>query len=186
MRTSGPNPGLGLAVLRVVLGVVFVTHGSPKLFQGGVGQTAGFFAQLGIPLPEIAAWVVTLLEFFGGIALIVGLLVTPIALLFCFHMLMGIILVHAPNGWFVIGPGQGGVEFNVTLIAGLLTLVLAGPGVAALDTRRAGEDVSEMGPVDTGTRGPVGGGTPGSGARAPDRSDAVDGSAPMDSDVPER
>ncbi len=53
-------------------------------------------------------------------------------------MLMGIILVHAPNGWYVVGPGAGGVEFNVVLIASLLMLVFGGPGLAAVDARRTG------------------------------------------------
>lgn len=51
-------------------------------------------------------------------------------------MATGIALVHAPNGFYVIGPGQGGYEFNLLLIAVLLTLILAGPGVWALRGRR--------------------------------------------------
>lgn len=131
----GVNPELGLAILRVTLGVIFITHGLPKL-MGGVGGFQGMLADMGVPLAGLAAWVVTLLEVGGGLALIAGFLVTPFALLLSIHMLMGIFLVHLSNGWFVVGGGQGGAEFNVLLIAGLLTLVLAGPGAAALDTRR--------------------------------------------------
>lgn len=142
----GLNPELGLAILRIVLGVIFVAHGYPKI-AGGVAGTAQFFGQLGIPLAGFFAWVITLLEFFGGIALVIGFLVTPIALLLTFHMLVGIVLVHAPNGFYVIGPGQGGIEFSLLLVAGLLGLVLAGPGMAALDSRAGGtrEAVSSAG-----------------------------------------
>lgn len=136
MRSEGANPPVGLAILRVVIGVIFVAHGAPKLFGGGVEGLTQFLGQLGVPLTTVAAWVVTLLEFFGGLALIMGFLVVPVALLFCVHMLVGIVLVHAPNGFYVIGPGQGGVEFNLLLLAGLLTLMLAGPGFAAVDGRR--------------------------------------------------
>lgn len=131
----GFDPELGLAILRVVLGVIFIAHGAPKLF-GGVGATAGFLGQLGIPLAGLFAWVITLLEFFGGISLVAGFLVTPLSALLGFHMLMGIILVHAGNGFYVVGPGQGGVEFNLLIIAGLLVMILAGPGKAAVDARR--------------------------------------------------
>jgi putative oxidoreductase len=133
----GMNPELGLAILRVVLGVILISHGAAKLF-GGMEGTIGFFGSLGIPLPVVVAWVVALLEFFGGIALLVGLFVTPIALLLAIHMLGGIVLVHAPNGFYVIGPGSGGIEFNLIMIASLLMLVFGGPGLAAIDSRRAG------------------------------------------------
>ncbi len=134
----GLNPELGLAVLRIVLGVIFIAHGYPKI-AGGVAGTGEFFGQLGVPLAGFFAWVVTLLEFFGGIALVVGFLVTPVSLLLSFHMLVGIVLVHAPEGFYVIGPGQGGLEFNLLLIAALLSMVLVGPGMAALDTRARSE-----------------------------------------------
>lgn len=130
----GMNPQLGLAILRVTLGVVFITHGVPKLL-GGVGGFGEMLGQMGVPLSGLFAWIVTLLEVVGGLSLVAGFLVTPVALLLTFHMLMGILLVHMANGWYVVGPDQGGAEFNVLLIAGLATLVLAGPGAAALDTR---------------------------------------------------
>lgn len=133
----GVNPDLGLAILRVVVGVIFIAHGAPKLF-GGMEGTAGFFGSIGIPLPLVAAWGVALLEFAGGLALVGGLLVTPVSLLLAIHMLAGIILVHAPNGFYVIGPGSGGIEFNLLLLASLLMLVFGGPGIAAIDSRRAG------------------------------------------------
>ncbi len=65
----------------------------------------------------------------------VGFLVVPIAALLGVHMLTGIFLVHLPNGFYVIGPGSGGYELNLLLIAGLLTLILAGSGIATLQSR---------------------------------------------------
>lgn len=147
----GPNPELGLAILRVVLGVIFVSHGAPKLFGGGVEGLSGMLGGMGVPLAGFLAWVVTLLEFFGGIALIAGFMVTPVALLFIVHMLMGIILVHADIGWYVLGPGQGGAEFNTLIIAGLLVLLLAGPGAAAVDARGS---EPELEPADLAEGGP--------------------------------
>ncbi|MDX1624352.1 MAG: DoxX family protein [Gemmatimonadota bacterium] len=127
-----------LTVLRAVAGIIFVMHGYPKLF-GGIGNTAGFFEGLGIPLPTIAAWGIAILETAGGLALILGFLVTPVAILLAIHMLAGILLVHLPNGFYVVGPGQGGVEFNLLLIASLLTLIALGPGAASIDESRGSE-----------------------------------------------
>ena len=123
----GLNPGLGLALLRVVLGVIFMVHGGAKLVAG-VGGTAGFFETLGIPAPTLAAWGITLLEAGGGALLLVGFLVVPVAALLTLHMLTGIFLVHIPNGFFVIGSGSGGYEFNLLLAAALLAMIFVGPG----------------------------------------------------------
>lgn len=139
--SRGPNPDLGTAILRVALGVVYVTHGSHKLFGSGVGSVAEAFAGLGIPLETFFAWLVTILEVGGGLALILGWMTSAVALLFVIEMGLGIILVHASSGWFVVGPGQGGTEYNVVLIAGLLALILSGPGAAAVDRRRAESEI---------------------------------------------
>ncbi|MXW66674.1 MAG: DoxX family protein [Gemmatimonadales bacterium] len=128
---GGRNPGLGLAILRVAVGLIFVMHGWPKL-AGGIEGTAAFLGSLGVPLSAIGAWGIALAETLGGACLIAGLFVTPFALLLAAHMLAGIFLVHLANGFYVVGPGQGGYEFNLLLIAALLTLVLAGSGIATL------------------------------------------------------
>lgn len=131
---NGMNPELGLAILRVILGVIFIAHGVPKL-TGGIEGTAMFFGSVGIPAPVAAAWFIALLETLGGIALLIGSFVTPVAMLLSAHMLAGIVLVHAANGFYVIGEGHDGVEFSLLLIAALLALVFCGPGLAALDNR---------------------------------------------------
>ena len=130
MDTSG-RAGAGLAVLRLAVGVIFLSHGIPKL-MGGVPGTAEFLGGLGIPAPTLAAWAVTLLEVGGGLLLILGLFVVPVAILLSLHMLLGIFLVHLEQGWYVVGPGQGGAEFNVLLIAASLAIALGGPGLWAL------------------------------------------------------
>ena len=127
--------GFSLALLRVVTGIIFMAHGWPKIL-GGVPETAAFFGQLGIPAPTAAAWLIALLESLGGLALLLGILVTPFALLLALHMLTGIVLVHSKIGFYVLGPGQGGMEFNLILIAALITLVLQGPGSWALRGRK--------------------------------------------------
>jgi putative oxidoreductase len=134
----GVNPDLGLAIVRVVAGVIFIAHGAPSVF-GGMETTAAFMDSLGLPLPGVAAWAISLLELLGGLSLIAGFLVTPVALLLAAYTMMGIVLVQAARGFYVVGPNaNGGVEFNLLLTASLLMLVFGGPGLAALDSRKHG------------------------------------------------
>jgi len=136
--TRGLNPGLGLGFLRIVVGIVFIAHGLPKL-TGGMGATVGLFASLGIPAPTLAAWAVALLETVGGLLLVLGFMVTPVAILLVLRMLAGIFLVRMRNGFYVLEQGWGGIELDLLLVAALSTLVLAGPGAGALDARREGD-----------------------------------------------
>lgn len=131
---NGMNPELGLAILRIVLGVIFIAHGWPKI--GNIEETVGFMEFLNIPLPVVTAWLIAGLEFGGGLLLIAGFLVTPVSLLLTAHMLAGIVLVHASNGFYVIDKGAGGIEFNLILAASAMMLVFGGPGLAALDSRK--------------------------------------------------
>lgn len=134
---SSSRGALALAFLRFVVGVTYIFHGVPKI-TAGIEGTAGYLGTLGIPAPLAAAWAIALLETVGGLLLALGILVTPLAVLFILHMLTGIFLVHLPNGWYVIGGGHDGVEFNVLLIAALAVLIFAGPGTAALRGRKRG------------------------------------------------
>lgn len=136
---GGLNPGLGLAILRIVLGVIFIAHGWPKF--GSMEATADFIGSVGVPAPAFAAWAIALLETIGGALLILGLFVTPVAALLAVHMVMGIFLVHLPNGFYVISPGSGGYEFNLILSASLLALIFVGAGNWALQDRLRSKDV---------------------------------------------
>lgn len=129
--TTPSRLSIGLAVLRVVVGIVFIMHGAQKLFTYGVAGTSGAFAQMGVPLPGITAPLVSVLEFGGGIALILGLLTPLVAGLLAVDMLVAVFLVHLPNGFF-LGEAPG-YEFVLTLFGAALTLALTGPGVYALD-----------------------------------------------------
>jgi putative oxidoreductase len=128
-----PMPGWGILPLRLVLGLVFVMHGGQKLVQSGVGGTAGFLGQLGVPLPDVAAVALIALELLGGILLLLGALTRWVALLLAVDMLVALLLVHLPNGFFL----PGGVEFVLTLLAGSLALASLGPGPLSLDGARA-------------------------------------------------
>ena len=122
--------------LRLVIGVTFILAGWMKI-QGGVETTAGFFAGVGIPAATFFAIIVMWLEFLGGIALILGFLTHWVAKLLAIVMVVAIFTVHIKNGFFA----PAGVQLPLTLLAGLISLMITGPGKWALDNRLAKDTV---------------------------------------------
>jgi putative oxidoreductase len=117
------------SILRIVVGFVFMVYGYNKL-QNPAGFE-GFVASLGFPAPGVLAWVVILLELVGGGALIVGLLVRPIALLFAIEMVVTIATVKLDLG--IAPEGASGLELDLALLAAAIVLVILGPGRASVD-----------------------------------------------------
>lgn len=122
----------GFLILRVVVGIVFAMHGWQKLTVMGFGGVGGFFGMLGIPFPELAAIVVTLVELVGGIALILGIGTRIAGALLAADMLVAMLLVHWPNGFFM---DTNGIELTLTLAANAIFFALAGPGALSLDAK---------------------------------------------------
>lgn len=123
------RPEIGIALLRVVLGMVFVAHGAQKLFQFGFEGLTGAFGSMGIPLPALSAALVIATELVGGAALLVGALSRIVAVPLAVTMLVATLVVHLPAGFFA----PDGVEFTLTLMAGTLAILFAGPGAWAVD-----------------------------------------------------
>lgn len=138
LRSSPQNYNLALTLLRVVVGITFLAHGWQKLFTNGIPGVTGFFGSLGVPAAGFFAIVVTLLELLGGIALILGIGTRIISALLAFNMLMALLLVHLPNGFFA---SNGGYELVLLLGIGSASLALAGAGAWSLDEQIAPADL---------------------------------------------
>lgn len=118
----------GITLLRVTVGAVFVAHGGQKFFMG-FQNVAGFLGGLGIPQPTATAILLTAVEFFGGLALVLGILTRYVAIMLAFDMAVAILMVHWHNGFFMT---QNGIEFAMVLLVANLTLILSGGGSAEL------------------------------------------------------
>ena len=117
----------GLLILRLVLGIVFVMHGWPKVTA--FSQTVAGMGHMGIPAPLAALDIVT--EFAGGLALIAGVLARLASAGIIVVMLVAIFKVHLANGFFMnwFGNQKGeGIEYHLLVIAMALMVILAGPG----------------------------------------------------------
>jgi putative oxidoreductase len=125
---------IGLAILRVIAGTIFVAHGGQKLFVFGFDGVAGAFSQMGIPMAGIVGPFVALVEFFGGLALVTGLLTRIASLGLLSTMLVAILKVHLPNGFFA----PTGIEFPLSLLGSTALIALAGAGSLSLDGIIAG------------------------------------------------
>jgi len=108
-----------------------LAHGWQKITTMGFHGTEGMFAKIGIPVPLVSAAVVILVEFLGGIALILGLATRWASLLLVVDMLGAIYFVHMRNGFFLT---HGGYEFALSLLAACVALALGGGGSLALDS----------------------------------------------------
>lgn len=134
----------GPAVLRLMVGAMFVAHGMQKLFGmfGGAGLsgTAGYFESIGLAPGYPLAVAVGAIEFGGGLLLMAGALTRYAATALIAVMAGAIWNVHLANGFFLnwaITAGRGhGMEYGLVIVAALVCLILAGPGALSVDHSR--------------------------------------------------
>jgi putative oxidoreductase len=112
-------------ILRAAAAIILIVHSVPGMFDGGVNAFGNLylnqigFSPFGLPL----AWAIKLSHVACAAALILNKFLKPLAWLTIFILIMGIVMVHFKEGWFVVGGGRNGVEFNFLLICVILYLI---------------------------------------------------------------
>jgi putative oxidoreductase len=126
--------GYGITVLRVIVGILLMAHGSQKLFGffGGYGLegTGQYMASLGLNPGYLMALMSGSAEFFGGLALFLGLLARPAALVVTIMLAVAILTVHIHNGLFM---ANNGYEYGLALMAATLAILIEGGGRLSVD-----------------------------------------------------
>jgi uncharacterized membrane protein YphA (DoxX/SURF4 family) len=123
-RIFDPYRNYALFVLRLFVGVVFLGHGYMKL--AALDGFRGFLEQVGVPSPAVMAPLVAAVEFFGGLALLLGAGTRVASLLLVVVMVVAVLSVTINVGF------AGGYDVNLALLGGLLCLLLSGPGKPAV------------------------------------------------------
>lgn len=133
---------IGLMFIRLVVGAVFLYHGSQKLFGmfdgPGLDGFAQYLGQLRIPMANIAALVSGAVEFVGGLLVLLGLFVRIATIPMVINMLVAVLVVH--RGAFAVS--KGGMEYALTMALVLLGLFFTGPGAVSVSGMLRGRSAS--------------------------------------------
>lgn len=112
-------------ILRFAVALVLIMHSVPGMFNNGINDFGNFylntvgFAPYGVAL----AWLIKLSHVAAAVLLLLNKYIKLASIVTIFVLVMGIIMVHFKEGWFVVGGGRNGVEFNILLIFVLLAIV---------------------------------------------------------------
>jgi putative oxidoreductase len=126
MRSLNSLQPLGLLALRMCLGLIFFSHGYPKLAHAGAGMQ-DFFVQHG--LPGYFVYISGVLEVFGALLLVLGLFTRAAALLLAIEMGVAIWKVHSTGSYLAVH----NYEFPLAMLAGSFALATVGAGSLSLD-----------------------------------------------------
>ena len=115
----------GLILLRIAVAVILLTHSVFGIFNNGINDFGNLYLnQIGFaPFGFFLAWSIKLSHIAAALLLLLNKYVKPAGFVTIFILVMGIILVHFQEGWFVVGGGRNGVEYNFLLICVLLAIM---------------------------------------------------------------
>lgn len=129
------NDRWGLVALRVIVGALFIVHGSQKVIAGGGGpEFAANLAHMGFTPGTVWGWIATIVEFGGGICLVFGVFVRAAAALLVLEMLVAIVKVNVHRGFYW---NRGGWEMPALLALLAAILAVTAPGRSGRAARRA-------------------------------------------------
>ncbi len=124
IRILNSQAGLGLAILRVVMGLIFLYAGYGKVFKGGFA--VGGFRNMGLPFPEILGPVASFLELGGGALLVIGLFTRYLGILFTGQFIVATLVIYNLKG-------LAGARLEIMILLGAIILATNGAGVLGLD-----------------------------------------------------
>lgn len=114
---------LALTIIRMAAAGNMLIHGISRVVTGGVSGFDGYLTSLGFP--PYSAFIITAFELTAAILIILNRWTSILSMVFCIELVMGIILVHGPEGWFVVGHGRNGSEYSVLLILCFVAAIIA-------------------------------------------------------------
>ena len=112
-------------LLRFAVAIILLVHSVFGMFDGGVNAFGNLYLnQIGFaPIGLYLAWAIKLSHVEAAVCLLLNKYIKLASIITIFVLIMGIILIHFKEGWFVVGGGRNGLEFNLLLIFVLLTLI---------------------------------------------------------------
>jgi putative oxidoreductase len=119
------RPSLPIAILRMLMGLVFMAHACARLVDYSLPGFGGFLDSKGFPLGFYLAWAVTIFELVFGFCMLLGYFVRVFCIGEIIILVTGIFIVHWQNGWFVVGKTLGGIEYSTVLIVVLAAIFIA-------------------------------------------------------------
>lgn len=122
MKLSSIPVKYSSALLRILIGLIFVTHGTARLFYNSVSNFGTYLNSRGFIIGVFLAWSITIGEIVFGSMLAIGYKIKYCVIFHALVVVSGIFLIHLPNGWFVVGHGTNGIEYSMLILAVLLFL----------------------------------------------------------------
>ena len=112
-------------ILRFAVAIILLTHSIPGMFNNGVNDFGNLYLnQIGFaPVGVYLAWMIKISHVVCAVLLLLNKFIKPAAIVTIFILIMGIVLVHFKEGWFVVGGGRNGVEYNFLLICVLVAIM---------------------------------------------------------------
>jgi len=123
VNAASARPGRSLDIICVTVALLLMVHSVYRVVAGDVAGFGGYLGSIGFPLGVPLAWFITVGTFACSVALIVRRLVVWACLGHMVVLVMGIVLDHAHDGWFVVGGGRNGVEYSLLLLVCLFAVL---------------------------------------------------------------
>lgn len=143
------QPELALALLRLMLGAVFMAHGVQAIFLKGLGPLTAQFKAWQVPLPLLSAPLVATLELAGGLLIVLGLGARPLALALAGVMAGAIYFAHWGHDFF----GSTGMELPLVMLVSALAIAIGGPGKPSFDQMTSGVPSAKAAPKPRASKG---------------------------------